>query len=230
MVTCSTTQLLPRYLRCIFPSKLFQNLCELLPLLFYVSFRLRIRYFFHSYFLHLFHFFLFRLCLCLCEGKCHLLKKCHCDGESSCFTMVNRWEHKISKTRCVWACKKNGHLTIIQVQKWNKRPKWMLFCVYRTHTHALAHANLCTIKSVQFPSVIFGCQFASTQPTKQHSTITWANNYELVNMWHVSSNTRNIEHYCLVRPLHEMIIELTDGVCNFWTIEVYCFRYRFRNA
>lgn len=103
----------------------------------------------YSYFLHLFHFFSSAVFLCLC------LLKTNATFWKSVIVMekvaVLRWltaEHKISKTRCVWAFKKNGYLKIIQVQKWNKRPKWMLFCVCRTRTRA--HANLCTIKALNF--------------------------------------------------------------------------------
>lgn len=38
------------------------------------------------------------------------------------------------------------------------------------------------------------------------------NNYELLNLWHVSSNIQNIEHYCFVRPLNKN--KLNDDVRN----------------
>lgn len=94
-------------------------------------------------------------------------------------------------------CKKNGYFEIIQVQKWKKRLEWMLFCTehIRTHTYTIEAFN-------------FQVWFLVVNSQTRNSV----NNYELLNLWHVSSNIQNIEHYCFVRPLNKN--KLNDDVRN----------------
>lgn len=147
MITCIGIQSLICHLWCIFPPKLFQKSVDrslTRCVNFYCNFfTSRFSFaldFFHSYFCI---FFTFSLPFLFMSVLLFLLKTNVCFWKSVivtekvAVTMVNRWAQKIEKkNRCVWVCNKNGYLTIIQVQKWNKRLKWMSYvCTEYTRIH-----------------------------------------------------------------------------------------------